>query len=151
MIERAKKYKFALLSMQNWWMLSGNDLSGADDSRIATNRIVNSLSNNNLFHPKKVYPIGFSAGGLTAAIAFQASTDPFEDPEFGKDYYELVKESYSDYEEMIKAYFSFYSKEESLYPYAGFGSFKGNFYHGYHFNLHDGVPMEKFESIGRRS
>jgi hypothetical protein len=102
------KYKFPVLSIQNWWSLSKDMVEGAEDSRLATNLLLNRLKDESLFDSGKVYPIGFSAGGFTAILVFFNSIrDPlmqFSD--------ELPENAY-------------------IYDYAGVGSFKGNYYPSY--------------------
>ncbi len=66
----SNKYKFPILTIQNWWSLSKDMVEGAEDSRLATNLFLDRLKSESLFDPEKVYPIGFSAGGFTALLVF---------------------------------------------------------------------------------
>ncbi len=104
----SNKYKFPILSIQNWWSLSKDMVEGAEDSRLATNLFLDRLKSESLFDSAKVYPIGFSAGGFTSLLVFLNSIrDPLM--QFSEDLPE-------------KAY---------VYDYAGIGSFKGNYYSSY--------------------
>ena len=90
-----------LLSMQNWWSLSGDHVEGFDDSRRATNLILQQLVASGVANGNKVFLSGFSAGGFTAIASFIQSIH---------------------YNEMMG------DKEANYFDYAGVISMKGNFY-----------------------
>ncbi len=90
-----------LLSMQNWWSLSGDHVEGFDDSRRATNLLLQELVAAGVAQPNKVFLSGFSAGGFTALASFVQSIH---------------------YNEMMG------DKEANYFDYAGIISMKGNFY-----------------------
>ncbi|MBN8222397.1 MAG: hypothetical protein J0L53_15855 [Spirochaetes bacterium] len=95
--------KFLVLSVQNWWPLSGNMVEAAEDSRQATNLILTRLAEKKIGDTNRVYVTGFSAGGLTALLTFAQSIDPNVPGE----------------------------REKIYFNYAGMASFKGNFYGQY--------------------
>lgn len=103
MIDRAKRDGFSLLSLQNWWSFTGYTDS-AEDSRKAANIISWELADAGAIQKDAVYLTGFSAGGLVALLTLHNSLE-----ESGV---------------MIR------KKPVEYYPYAGVGSFKGNFYMG---------------------
>ncbi len=128
MTARADKYKFTLISVQNWWSLGNGDVRGANDSRRAVNLILNQLKDEDLFDPEKAYPIGFSAGGYVAVLAFLNSLNQFEDQSISLYSYEFE----IDEDDVVAHYYSQVGGlEMNLYDYAGFASFKGNYYEGY--------------------
>jgi predicted esterase len=90
-----------LLSMQNWWSLSGDHVEGFDDSRRATNLLLQQLVASGVAQGDKVFLSGFSAGGFTAIASFIQSIH---------------------YNEMMG------DKEANYFDYAGVISMKGNFY-----------------------
>ncbi|MBV6493199.1 MAG: hypothetical protein LDLANPLL_01214 [Turneriella sp.] len=96
----AQNKKFLVLSVQNWWPLSGDMVEAAEDSRQATNLILNRLAQIQIGDTKRVFVTGFSAGGLTALLTFIKSIDNSVEGE----------------------------KELIFFNYAGMASFKGNFY-----------------------
>ncbi len=107
MIQKADQDQFTLLSVQNWWMLSGDHTEATDDSRRAANTIINSLIQNGVVRADAVYACGFSAGGFTALVTVLNSID---DPMM--------------HEQLIQSG----SFSEEVCNYAGLASFKGNFY-----------------------
>jgi len=90
-----------LLSMQNWWSLSGDHVEAFDDSRRATNLILQQLVASGIAKSDRVFLSGFSAGGFTAIASFIQSIH---------------------YNEMMG------DKEANYFDYAGVISMKGNFY-----------------------
>lgn len=90
-----------LLSVQNWWSLSGDHVEGFDDSRRATNLLLHELVAAGVAQPNKVFLSGFSAGGFTALASFIQSIH---------------------YNEMMG------DKDANYFDYAGVISMKGNFY-----------------------
>ncbi len=95
--------KFLVLSVQNWWPLSGNMVEAAEDSRQGTNLILTRLAEKKVGDTNKVFVTGFSAGGLTALLTFVQSIDPGIPGE----------------------------RDKIFFNYAGMASFKGNFYGQY--------------------
>ncbi|MCB1137241.1 MAG: hypothetical protein KDK23_00740 [Leptospiraceae bacterium] len=129
MTSRAEQYGFLLLSVQNWWSLGSGDVQGADDSRRATNLVLHRLKKHSLFDPERVFPVGFSAGGFTANLVFVKSLNQFEEDSISL-YAEQMEEVSED--EVVEHYYRFTGGlEMNLFDYAGFGSFKGNYYQGY--------------------
>lgn len=129
MKNRAQKFGFILISAQNWWSLGNGDVRGANDSRMAVNLILNNLKDDDMFDPDRVYPIGFSAGGYVAVLAFVNSLNQFDDQSIA-----LYAEQMDgvDEDEVVKHYYSQAGGVEmNLFDYAGFASFKGNYYEGY--------------------
>jgi len=59
-----------LISVQNWWPLSGDHVEAYDDSRRATNLLVRKLVAAGVVNSDRVYLSGFSAGGFTALASF---------------------------------------------------------------------------------
>lgn len=90
-----------VLSMQNWWSLSGDHVEGFDDSRRATNLLLQDLAAAGVIDAHRVYLSGFSAGGFTAIASFIQSIH---------------------FNEMMG------DKEANYFDYAGVISMKGNFY-----------------------
>jgi predicted esterase len=95
--------KFLILSVQNWWPLSGNMVEAAEDSRQGTNLILTRLAEKKVGDANQVYATGFSAGGLTALLVFVQSIDGNIPGD----------------------------REKIFFNYAGMASFKGNFYGQY--------------------
>lgn len=95
--------KFLVLSVQNWWPLSGNMVEAAEDSRQATNLILTRLAEKKIGDTNRVYVTGFSAGGLTALLTFVQSIDGSTPGD----------------------------RNTMFFNYAGMASFKGNFYGQY--------------------
>ncbi|MCB1170629.1 MAG: hypothetical protein KDK25_09860 [Leptospiraceae bacterium] len=130
MTARAEKFKFILVSVQNWWALGSGDLEGADDSRRATNLVMHKLVDLELCDGTRVYTTGFSAGGFTALLTFFNSINEFEDEEFARQYGENM-EGASAETAAEHWYRDSGGVRFNTFPYAGFGSFKGNYYESY--------------------
>jgi acetyl esterase/lipase len=99
----ASDKKFLVLSVQNWWPLSGNMVEAAEDSRQATNLILTRLAEKKVGDTNQVFVTGFSAGGLTALLTFVQSIDGSVPGD----------------------------RNKMFFNYAGMASFKGNFYGQY--------------------
>lgn len=96
--------KTILVSVQNWWPLSGDHVEAFDDSRRATNLLIRKLVAAGLVNGDRVYLSGFSAGGFTAIASFVQNLS---------------------YNEMMG------DPEANNFNYAGVISMKGNFYPQY--------------------
>lgn len=59
-----------LISVQNWWPLSGDHVEAFDDSRRATNLLIGKLAAAGIIRADKIFLSGFSAGGFTALASF---------------------------------------------------------------------------------
>lgn len=109
MKRKAEAHRFILISPQQWWSLSGGNTSGANDSRLATNAVLNRLKASGTIDQGRVYATGFSAGGFAAFLTVLDSLDHKTEAAF--------------LEAMGGA-------ELNVFAYKGFASFKGNFYDG---------------------
>lgn len=128
MTARADKYKFVLVSAQNWWSLGNGDVRGANDSRLAVNLVLNELKDEDIFDPERAYLVGFSAGGYVAVLSFLNSLNQFGDQAISLYSYEFE----IDEDDVIRHYYSQVGGlDMNLFDYAGFASFKGNYYEGY--------------------
>jgi len=96
--------KAIIISVQNWWPLSGDRVEAFDDSRRATNLLVRKLVAAGMVNGERVYLAGFSAGGFTAIASFVQNLS---------------------YNEMMG------DPEANSFNYAGVISMKGNFYPQY--------------------
>jgi len=130
MTARAETYGFLLISVQNWWALGSGDLEGADDSRRATNLVMHRLVELGLCAGHRVFTTGFSAGGFNALLTFFNSVNEFDDQDFAETYGENMDGATAE-----TAAQHWYREsggvEFNTFPYAGFGSFKGNYYESY--------------------
>lgn len=100
MKRRTGSHGYILISIQNWWPLSGDNSGGALDSAAASHAVVSRLMDLGWTDGKRVFVTGFSAGGLTAFATFLRNVpDPYMPPEF-----------------------------RPRFHYRGLGVFKGNFY-----------------------
>ncbi|MFZ5630441.1 MAG: alpha/beta hydrolase [Spirochaetota bacterium] len=93
--------KSVILSVQNWWPLSGDRVEAFDESRRAANLMVRALVAAGAINAERVYLAGFSAGGFTAIATFVQNLS----------YNELMGDP-----------------EANSFAYAGVISMKGNFY-----------------------
>ncbi len=97
---RSEKNGFILVSVQNWWPLSGDKTGGALDSAAAAHAIISRLMDLKWTDGNRVFVTGFSAGGLTAFATFLRNVpDPYMPADF-----------------------------KPRFHYRGVGVFKGNFY-----------------------
>ena len=132
MTQRAEKFRFVLISVQNWWMLSGGNVDGADDSRRAVNLLMHRMVDEDLCNRDKVYPTGFSAGGFNAVLTFFNSIDEFRDKEFAATYLQIAHESGLEISDPAAHYYEGGGGVAfNTFPYAGFASFKGNYYESF--------------------
>lgn len=100
----ASENKTILISVQNWWPLSGDHVEAFDDSRRATNLLLRKLVAAGIVNREKVYLSGFSAGGFTAIASYVQNLS---------------------YNEMMG------DPDANSFDYAGVISMKGNFYPQY--------------------
>ncbi len=130
----AAQKKIIVLSVQNWWPLSGDHLEGTEESRRAVNIFVNRLASAGVIQKDKVFLSGFSAGGLVIVSAFLNSIDQLQFEPYKQKFaatmasaIEASKKTAEDY------YYTVLNpgKEAGFFPYAGFISIKGNFYTKY--------------------
>lgn len=104
LVKDAAQRKIILISVQNWWPLSGDYVEAYDESRRATNLLLHKLVEVGIVQADKAYLSGFSAGGFTAVASFVQNlnyNDAMGDP------------------------------EANFFNYAGAISMKGNFYPQY--------------------
>ncbi|MBS0617072.1 MAG: hypothetical protein JSR44_02735 [Spirochaetes bacterium] len=123
-----------ILSVQNWWPLSGDHLDAVEDTRRATNIFVNRLAAGGIVTPGQVYLSGFSAGGIAVISTFFQSVDLLRDAEFRKKYTEANQAKFEAEKKSADEYYYYVDnpgKEAAFYPYAGVISIKGNFYAKY--------------------
>ncbi|MFO1525887.1 MAG: hypothetical protein U1F16_07930 [Turneriella sp.] len=134
MLPVAPAKKVMVLSVQNWWPLSGDHLDATEDTRIAINTLVNRLAAAGVFQPNQVYLSGFSAGGFIAMVTLLKSVDFYKDEGFRQKFataraaeIETAKKSAEDYYYTVENP----GREAGFFSYAGVISFKGNFYTKY--------------------
>ena len=126
--------KAVVISIQNWWPLSGDKLEATEDTRRALNLLVHKLVNAGALQGNKVYLSGFSAGGLAALSTFLQSIDHFANAAYKQKFLTsmaaLIKASKKEPEDY---FYNFRNpgKEASFFPYAGIMYIKGNFYNKY--------------------
>lgn len=135
MLERAAKDNFSLLSMQNPWPLANDNSQTITDARYAANLLLHRLDGMNIYNRRAVYTTGFSSGGFTAWLVCMDSLNPFVDTQFKEKMIESYKTNefngtLPDNFDVETHFFSWKPKAALEYPYAGFASFKGNFYDG---------------------
>lgn len=136
--KKAEAHRFILISAQQWWSLSGGNMSGSHDTRKATNLVLHTLARKNLFDATQVYATGFSAGGFMAFLAVMDSLDHYANADhlkmtkfYRRQNAEAEGRVYNENEDVRAGVFrDFGGVEMNVFPYRGFGSFKGNFYNG---------------------
>lgn len=134
LVAAAALRKVIIISVQNWWPLSGDKLEATEDSRRATNLLMHKLVNAGVVQGNRVYLSGFSAGGLLAVSTFVHSIDHFRDEAYKQKFTTslaaLIKASKKDPEDYFYN-FKNPGKEVGFFPYAGVFSIRGNFYMKY--------------------
>lgn len=134
LVPPAAQKKIIVLSVQNWWPLSGDHLEGTEETRRAVNIMVNRLASAGIVQRDKVFLSGFSAGGLVVVTTFLQSIDQMKFEAYRQKFaaakaseIEASKMTADDYYHKVLNP----GKEAGFYPYAGFMSIKGNFYNKY--------------------
>ncbi len=135
MTARATRDSFALLSVQNLWPLHANNAGTIMDVRFGTNLLLRRLEALGLFNNEAVYTTGFSSGGFVAWLVCMDSLDPLLDKKFREKQLEYYRDNefegnLPDDFDFEKRYYNWKPKHVIEYPYAGFASFKGNYYEG---------------------
>ncbi len=134
--------KAVVITIQNWWPLSGDKLEATEDTRRALNLLIHKLVDAGAIQGKHVYLSGFSAGGLAALATFLQSTDHFRNEayknKFITSWAALIKASKKDPEDY---FYNFRNpgKEAGFYPYAGVVFIKGNFYNKFFSFVNDPI------------
>lgn len=141
--------KVMVLSVQNWWPLSGDHLDATEDTRRAVNLLVNKLAHAGVVQPDKVFLSGFSAGGWIAVVTLLQSLDLYRDENYRQKFavaraqqIEASKKSAEDYYYTVEHP----GRETGFYPYAGMIFIKGNFYAKY-FIADSVVTPEEFREL----
>ena len=134
MLREASKKGFHILSVQNWWSLSKGYVQAAEESRIATNAMLSAIKKYKVFNEKMVITTGFSAGGLTALLVCLNSLDSSKDPAFLAQYQKAYTSGGTELpsgKTIKQVYYEQMGGQNYIFDYAGFASFKGNYYEGY--------------------
>lgn len=134
LVQPAAQKKIIMLSVQNWWPLSGDHLDGTEESRRAVNIFVNRLAKAGIIQKDKVFLSGFSAGGLVIVSAFLHSIDHMQFEPYKQKLATTMAGAIEASKKTVDEYY--YSvlnpgKDAGFFPYAGFISIKGNFYNKY--------------------
>ncbi len=131
----AERDRFSLLSVQNPWALNNDRIGAALDAVFGVNLMLHQLDSLELYRAGHVYTAGFSSGGFVAWLVCLQSLDQLADPEFRQKQIEYDHANKyegappADYD-VERDWYSWKSKAALVYPYAGFASFKGNYYGG---------------------
>lgn len=134
--------KAVVITIQNWWPLSGDKLEATEDTRRALNILIHRLVDAGAIQGNRVYLSGFSAGGLAALATFLQSIDHFRNEAYKQKFLtswaSLIKASRKDPDDF---YYNFRNpgKEAGFYPYAGIMYIKGNFYNKFFSFVNDPI------------
>lgn len=134
LVQPAALKKTIILSVQNWWPLSGDHLEGTEESRRGVNILVNRLANAGIIQKDKVFLSGFSAGGLVIVSAFLHGIDQLQFEPYKQKLATTMASAIDASKKTVEEYYYTVlnpGKEAGFFPYAGFISIKGNFYNKY--------------------
>jgi hypothetical protein len=144
-VPEAAQRKVLILSVQNWWPLSGDHLEATEETRYGTNILVNQLVQAGVVKPDKVFLSGFSAGGLAIVATFLESIDCYKNETYRE---KFIKATAQQAQQANKSPEELYynvlnpGRAAGFFSYAGFLSIKGNFYTKY-FKLDSIITAEE--------